>query len=125
MATKKLNTPLFDNAIIAAHDKYFLDCVTDEDFMSAAMEYNKANINVFRAGLPGVQQALKAVTAKYQAATTDEEYSHCAKMIKKTFNDHKCLKDAHTFSGIEYLAVAWISGNHGSGRWAEIFRAKE
>ena len=106
-------------AVEEAQKKYFQDAVTDADYMNAVMVYYKANLHVMRMAIPGVQNELSAITNRYKDHTDDEHILAWANDIKRFFAKKKCIKNTD-FNPIEYLAVNYIAGNHGSNGWANL-----
>lgn len=110
---------ILKNAVIEAQAKYFETAVTDADYMSAVMTYYKENLYVMRMAIPGVQNELAAITNRHKDSTDDEAVVAWANEIKRFFAKKKCIKNP-AFNPIEYLAVNYIAGNHGSEGWAKL-----
>lgn len=110
---------LLKNAVEKAQIKYFNEAVTDADYMSVVMTYYKENLYIMRMTIPGVQNELAAITNRYKDCTEDEKILEWANEIKRFFAKKKCIKN-QDFNPVEYLAVNYIAGNHGSESWANL-----
>ena len=110
---------ILKQAVEKAQKEYFGEAVTDADYMGAVMAYYKANLHVMRMAIPGVQNELGAITNRYKDATDDEHVLAWANDIKRFFAKKKCIKNPN-FNPVEYLAVNYIAGNHGSEGWAKL-----
>lgn len=121
-----MNTPKFDAKVIAVHDRLFLECSTNEDFMSVATQYYQEHFNLMRMGLPAVKNELNNLSHRYQGADTDEKYAKWASALKALVCRHKCLAvPAAEFDAMEYLAVTWIAGSRGTADWVRIFKSQQ
>lgn len=110
---------ILKDAVSKAQVDYFQEAVTDADYMSAVMAYYKQNLYVMRMTIPGVQNELAAITNRHKDSTDDEDILVWANEIKSLFTKKKCIKNPD-FNPIEYLAINYIAGNHGSKDWAKL-----
>lgn len=110
---------ILKSAVEQAKQKYFKDAVTDADYMNAVMTYMKENLHVMRMAIGGVQTELAAITNKHKDRTDDESVIAWANDIKHLFARKKCIKNQN-FNPVEYLAVNYIAGHHGSDGWAKL-----
>ena len=110
---------ILKDAVLQAQNKYFSGAVTDSDYMNGVMAYYKENLNLFRLSMGGLQQELGAITNKYNDYTDDAHVIEWANEIKRLFVKKKAVKNPN-FNPIEYLAVNYIAGSHGSAGWAKL-----
>ena len=110
---------ILENAVKEAQEKYFSECVTDADYMEAVMMYYKANLSLVRLAMNGTKQELGMINAKYMNLNDDAHVAAWANDIKKLFVRKKCIKNEN-FNPLEYLAITYIAGNHGSNNWAKL-----
>jgi hypothetical protein len=110
---------ILENAIKEAQEKYFSNCVTDADYMEAVMMYYKENMSLVRLAMNGTKHELGVINAKYMSHTDDTHIAAWANDIKKLFVRKKVLK-TNDFNPLEYLAITYIAGSHGSNNWAKL-----
>lgn len=110
---------ILKEAVVRAQEKYFSKAKSDADYMSSVMAYYKENLHIMKLAIGGLQNQLNVITKKYSDKYDDETVLKWAGEIKNLFLKHNAVKNVN-FDPIEYLAVNYIAGNHGSDHWVDM-----